>query len=281
MATLQEHQAVLLELLEEFDRVCKKHHIQYQLFAGTALGAVRHRGFIPWDDDLDVALLRTEYDKLLKLPATEWGSAYYFQGEYSAHWPWHFSKLRKNNTTCLEKYHPKDEQTHQGIYIDIFPLDQACGCELGRKLQYLASRVVLAKSLDKRGYETSSKKKKAFIALCRLLPTKCFLSMTKGKGNTGYVHSFLGGTSSYKKGLYPRAWMEKTVLADFEGKKFPICAEYDQLLTAMYGDYMCPPDEAQRQIKKHALLVDTEKDYTAYEGYRDGMCFEVHTRSIR
>ena len=67
MTALQEHQAVLLELLRELDRVCTAHNIPYVLFAGTALGAARHRGFIPWDDDLDVALLRPDYERLLAL----------------------------------------------------------------------------------------------------------------------------------------------------------------------------------------------------------------------
>ena len=76
MATLKEHQAVLLELLVEFDRVCKKHNIHYMLFAGSALGAVRHHGFIPWDDDLDVALLREDYDRLMSLNQSEWNNSY-------------------------------------------------------------------------------------------------------------------------------------------------------------------------------------------------------------
>lgn len=120
MTALQEHQAVLLELLRELDRVCTAHNIPYVLFAGTALGAARHRGFIPWDDDLDVALLRPDYERLLALDDGCWGEKYFLQREFSPHWPLHFSKLRKNGTTCLEKYRPKDERSHRGIYIDVF-----------------------------------------------------------------------------------------------------------------------------------------------------------------
>ena len=81
MASLQEHQSVLFELLVEFDRVCRKNDIRYILFAGSALGAVRHQGFIPWDDDLDVALLREDYEKLIRLDAGEWNAEYYMQCE--------------------------------------------------------------------------------------------------------------------------------------------------------------------------------------------------------
>ena len=92
---LTAHQTLLLEMLKDFDAVCRKHHISYQLFAGTALGAVRHHGFIPWDDDVDVILMRSEYDRLLTEAAGDFDpERYYVQRENSAHWPMQFSKLR-------------------------------------------------------------------------------------------------------------------------------------------------------------------------------------------
>ena len=154
MRNLEKQQQVLAELLHEFDRVCKKYDIKYALFAGSALGAVRHRGFIPWDDDLDVVVERSDYEKLIKIAPEAFGDEYYFQVELSEHWPLPFSKLRKNGTTCLEKYHPKDKEIHQGIYIDVFPVDNASDNPLLRRVQFYASKVVLAKALDKRGYET-------------------------------------------------------------------------------------------------------------------------------
>lgn len=102
---LTAHQKLLLEMLKDFDSVCKKHHISYQLFAGTALGAVRHHGFIPWDDDVDVILMRSEYERLFNEASGDFDSEiYYVQQEHSPHWPMPFSKLRRNNTTCIEKY---------------------------------------------------------------------------------------------------------------------------------------------------------------------------------
>ena len=283
MSGIQEHRGVLLELLQELDRICKKHDIHYVLFAGTALGAVRHHGFIPWDDDLDVAMLREDYDRFMQVAPAELFRQYFLQIEFSEHWPMHFSKLRKNNTTCLEKYHPKDHQIHQGIYIDIFPLDNVAGNKLLRKLQFVCSKVVLAKTLFRRGYETDSWIKKLFIFGCRLLPLRPFYTIVKNKKamNSQYVHSFLGGSSSYRKSVYPRHWLAETMLVEFEGKQFPISAHYDALLTTIYGDYMKLPDENERKIKTHALLVDVNKNYTEYAGYRDGMKFDVYTRSIR
>lgn len=283
MSTLQEHQTVLLELLEEFGRVCKKHHIPYVLFAGSALGAVRHQGFIPWDDDLDILMLRPDYERFLEIAPSEVGEDYFVQGEFSEHWPLSFSKLRKNGTTCLEKYHPKDLEIHQGIYIDIFPCDNAADSRIGRKIQYLASRVVLAKTLSTRGYETDSTLKKLFMAGCRLLPLKPLhrLALGRGKTQSKTVHTFFGGTSKLEKGLFPRVWIAETTEMPFEHLVEPVSKHYDALLTKLYGDYMTLPPEEDRKCKVHALLVDVERPYTEYEHYRDGMEFDVYTRSIR
>jgi lipopolysaccharide cholinephosphotransferase len=282
MRNLKEQQAVLLELLHEFDRICKKHRIPYVMFCGSAIGAVRHNGIIPWDDDLDVSMLRNDYERFLKIAPTELNEQYYLQAEGSAHWMMNFSKLRKNNTTYLEKFHPKDKQMHQGIYIDIFPCDNASDKEWIRKVQFYASRVALAKSLWKRGYETGSIKKKLFMSLCSILPEKPFkkISMMKNKSDSRYVQTFLACTSRYKKGVYERVWFTETTEIAFEDMIVPISAHYDALLTKLYGDYMQIPSEEDRKIKEHAILIDTERNYTEYEHYRDGMVWDVHTRNI-
>lgn len=283
MASLKEHQEVLFELLKEFDRVCQKNNIKYILFAGSALGAVRHHGFIPWDDDLDVALLREDYDRLIHLDASEWNNAYYLQREYSDHWPMYFSKLRKNNTTCLEKYHPKDSKIHQGIYIDVFPVDNASDSTIVRKLQFFSSKVIHARTCWQRGYDTTSLFKKTAMILSVLFPLKLLnhiATMRKNKEST-VVHSFLGGSINYKKGIFPRTWITETIETQFENLMVPISAHYHELLTMQYGDYMILPPEEKRECKVHAILVDTGKNYTEYEHYRDGMTFDILTRSIR
>ena len=282
--TLQQHQQALAGMLRELDRVCRKHGIAYQLFAGTALGAVRHKGFIPWDDDLDVVMLREDYDRFLALaPAELDGEKFFLQQEFSRHWPMFFSMLRLNNTACLEKYHPKDPEEHEGVYVDIFPCDNACNSPLGRKLQFLASKVVIAKSLDKRGYDTDSGKKKLFMALCRLLPRAPFLALTQNrKGrDSQWVHVFLGASSKLEKSVFPRRWIAECVEADFEGGRYPVSAHYDDLLTVLYGDYRTLPPESERTCKVHAILVDLEHSWKDYAGYRDNMTFTEYTRSIR
>lgn len=278
-----EHHQTLVVLLSEFDRVCKHLNIPYILFAGTMLGAVRHEGFIPWDDDLDVMMLREDYDRFLcEANAVLDQEKFFLQKEFSEHWPMFFSKLRLNNTTCLEKYHPKDLKTHQGIYMDIFPCDNGANSGTGRKVQFLASKVVIAKSLYKRGYETDNKKKELFMAFCRLLPMKPFLWLTKrGRTDSSLVHSFLGGASEFSKNVYPRAYFADRVDMSFENDRYPVSAYYDKLLHQLYGEYMVLPPEEQRAMKQHAVLVDVENSYENYLHYQEAMQFEIHTRSIR
>lgn len=165
------HQTLLLEMLKDIDIVCKRRRISYQLFAGTALGAVRHHGFIPWDDDVDIIMSRSEYERFFKEAAKDFDETLYFaQQEHSAHWPMPYSKLRRNNTTCIEKYYPKDLKTHQGVYVDIFPCDNLSDCTLMRKIQFCVSKIIIAKSLYARGYETNSVIKKLFMQVCRMFP---------------------------------------------------------------------------------------------------------------
>lgn len=281
---LSEHQKVLLSMLKDFDAVCEKHGIRYMLFAGTALGAVRHSGFIPWDDDADVIMMRSDYERFFKCAAKDFDTEkYYVQREYGAHWPMQFSKLRLNNTACIEKYHPKDPELHQGIYIDIFPCDNLSDNKAVRKLQFLASKIVIAKALYARGYETDSFAKKCFMQLCRPLPLEPFKRICiRRKDSSSYmVHSFFAASKSYEKSIFPREWFEKTMRVPFEDAEFPVSCQCSELLTKLYGDYERIPPPEERRCKEHAAILDTEHSYTEYLDEQRKMKIDVYTRSIR
>ena len=281
---LKQHQNIMNEMLQEIDRICRKNHIKYMLFAGTALGAVRHKGFVPWDDDLDIVMQRTEYERFMKIAPKEMDTEkYYLQQEFSEHWPMFFSKLRKNNTACIERYIPKDEKVHQGIYIDIFPCDNLSDARWKRWIQFVISKMVIAQSLDKRGYLTDNRLKKIMLVLSRYLPQRTMLRIVQDRKDkdSKMVHTFFAAASKYEKNVFPREWFEQTREIEFEGKQYPISKYYDEMLTKIYGDYMTPLAESEREYKIHAELVDFENSYEKYTGIQKKMKFENYTRSIR
>lgn len=281
---LNSHQRLLLSMLKDLDAVCRAEDIRYMLFAGTALGAVRHGGFIPWDDDLDILLPRGEYARLLDaLQRRLDPEMYYVQRAFSPHWPMQFSKLRLNGTTCIERFRAKDPAMHQGVYIDIFPCDNLADGRVGRVLQFLAAKVVIAKALYARGYETSSLLKKSFMQLCRLLPLQPLrrCAERRGDADTRDMHTFFAGSSRYGKSVFPRAWLTETVPMPFEDGAFPVSKHYDALLRRLYGDYQTPlPPEARGQ-KVHAVILDLERPYTDYLEQQKTMRIDAYARSIR
>ncbi len=271
-------------MLKDIDRVCKDNDIQYMLFSGTALGAVRHKGFIPWDDDLDVIMLRNQYYRFLDVAEKSLDTEKYFvQKEHSTHWPMQFSKLRLNNTACIEKYRAKDPKMHQGVYIDVFPCDNLADSKLMRILQFGSAKIVIAKSLYARGYETSSLLKKAFMQFCRLLPSDPFIKncIRKKDNNSAKVHTFLAGGSRYKKCVFDRRVFEESENMLFEGSLFPVSTRFDEMLTTMYGDYKRIPEDADKLCKKHVAILDLHNSYTNYLDEQKTMKIDTLTKSIR
>ena len=134
--------------------------------------------------------------------------------------------------------HPKDPLIHQGVYIDIFPCDNLSDRPLMRKLQFAASKIVIAKALYARGYETNSFVKKLFMQLCRVLPREKLERFCANRDDvhTSMCHTFFAAGKKYGKNIFPRAWFEETVELPFEDGAFPVSAHYDALLSRLYGD---------------------------------------------
>lgn len=280
---IKPHQQALFEMLCDLDRVCKENQITYMLFGGSLLGAVRHKGFIPWDDDVDVIFSREDYEKFLRIAQQQLPKDKYFvQAEFSEHWPMFFSKLRKNNTAFIERYIAKDQETHMGIYIDLFPYDRLSSNKVVQFLQFAASKIVIAKSLDTRGYLTDSTLKKIMLVLCRHIPTKALNRFVQHRGpHTGMVHTFFAASSKFSKNVFPETWFTETTNLEFEGGHFPCTAHSHELLTKLYGDYMTEPPPEQRGCKVHGEIIDLEHSYEEYKGVQETMEFEEYTRSIR
>ena len=149
-------------------------------------------------------------------------------------------------------------------------------------MQFAASKVVIAKALDRRGYDTDSIAKKMVMAACRLLPQRLFLRLAqRGRAEGDVVHTFFAAGRKYEKNVIPRRFLTERCEVTFEGGTYPAPADYDACLTWLYGDYMTLPPPEDRVCKQHSILIDTEHSYEEYADYREGMTFEVYTRSIR
>lgn len=218
MKNIEKLHKVLFEMLNDFDIFCRENNIEYSLAYGTLLGAVRHKGFIPWDDDLDVMMTRENYKKFLSLFSNN--EKYTLQKE-QVDYPLYFSKLRKNKTAFIEniKYRKPYRNIHQGIFIDIFPADKVSKNPISRFIQTIFSNILISQALFLRGYQTKNMLKHLFMfASALFIPCRkaMFRFIEKFNLNTDYDYYcyFFGET---KKILINRDWMNLLERREFNG----------------------------------------------------------------
>lgn len=251
---------VEMDLLMELDRVCKKHGLTYYADSGTLLGAIRHQGFIPWDDDLDVAMMREDYEKLCRVAPGEFQDPYFFQTEYTdpgtlrGH-----AQLRHSDTTAVLKNEIHGAYTYnQGIFIDIFPLDNCVEDDerLDRQMEdaakamdlcYQAANVTDRSSGRPEGGNLKRRLSRGFMRALLKGPGKPFMDrhvlfrryekvLTRyNQEETPYVMNF-----RYRKRRRPKAFYEGTVEVPFEFITIPVMKGYDGQLRLQFGDYMTP-----------------------------------------
>lgn len=253
--TLRELQLTELELLQEVDRICKKCNIKYNIIAGTLLGAVRHGGFIPWDDDADVALLRSEYEKFRQACKTELDTTrFYFQDHRrTPGYRWGYGKLRRKDTLFLRE-HQEHMPYKQGVFIDIFPLDYVpenyfCRC-IHNFVCFVYRKFFWAKV--GKVADKSRIKRKMYDMMDRI-PEKelkssfnWFIKWTNRK-KTGWVRILTFPTPNKTYG-YRTKWYEESVDTVFEGVTFRGIKDYDEYLSFKFGNYMELPPKNQRKV---------------------------------
>ncbi len=237
--------AVELAILEKFDQVCQKHHLTYFAFFGTLLGAVRHQGFIPWDDDIDIVMLRNEYEKFQAIAPQEFSDPYFFQSSYNDNMLWTLSKIRDSRTTAIEF---DDPELNQGIFIDIFPLDDAPdgspAMNTVSKIQSLIWRAIVE---PQRLYERMQQGERFILDRDMLsdilnmdirLRFKTFESFCLSHfGKSEWVNFIAYIIANSSEPPLKREWFQKIEYLPFENIKIPVPAEYDKILTTLYGDY--------------------------------------------
>lgn len=254
-------QGLQLDIMLEVKRICEAHNLRYFLVGGSLLGAIRHGGFIPWDDDLDIAMPRKDYDAFISICTTELDSQYYLHTTETDSLYWlPFAKVRKNGT-YLEEESITPITTHKGIYIDIFPLDVAV--KPGGPILYFQKQMVkilAAVVMVKRGLQLRKPKGLAKrIIVCLAAPfsisflIKCQrkIMTLHNKKNTEYWVN-LGSNYNYIKQTIPVSKYCPPRVTDFEGEKLQIPNEYEYILTRIYGDYMRLPPEEKR-VARHAV----------------------------
>lgn len=260
--------AKILETLKAVDAVCGAHGLRYYIWAGTMIGAIRHKGFIPWDDDLDIAMPRPDYDRLVS-NAKEWLPEPYelVAAETDDVYPLPFGKIQDASTTLIERLHLR---YLGGVYIDVFPIDGCPDNALARKLHFARyeyyKRVLYLLFRDpyKHGHGPSS----WLPLLCRKMYSLKDVQGRISRLLHRYDYDSCRLVADYDDGS--KGAMDKGIIGNpapyvFEGVTVKGVERYHEYLSNKYGDYMTiPKQDKQRQHNFH--VIDMERSYKDYKG---------------
>ena len=267
-SNLRKLQLVQVEILEIIDSISKKNNINYSLYAGSLLGAVRHGGFIPWDDDLDVCMLRKDYNKFVDVWSKETHNGYILQNkENTPTFTQSFTKIRKESTTYIQ-YEWEKGLYDTGIFVDVFPIDRLPDSKIKRMLFFwncmryqlytrefappksnflirFGSRLLLLFS-DK---NSRSRKRKVLLS-----------KITKYNENNSLELLSIESMSRMRVTL-PCDLLDFFVTIQFENSKYMCVKEWDVYLKQTYGNYMELPPVVERTWTHSPILLDFSNSY--------------------
>lgn len=264
-----------LNMFKEFIEICEKHHLKYFLLGGTLLGAVRHKGFIPWDDDIDVGMPREDYEKFLTLAQRHLSEHYFLQTFVTdPDFPLNFAKIRDNRTTFIENS-VKNIKMNHGIYIDVFPLDYYPDDKLRQAQFDLANRMLTMRILKVFSLPievTGGRFKVMMRNIVSMILNIAYPTvrsavekrdkLIKRNGISSLLANFSGAWG--KKEICPSEWFGEGSTHEFEGLQVKGPLRYHEYLERLYGDYMQPPPPEKRRGHHYADVIDCDAPYTFY-----------------
>lgn len=259
MTDLRHLQLVILSILKDIDNFCNANNIQYYLAYGSALGAIRHNGFIPWDDDIDIVMDNKNYQMFISIAKKEFQVDKYFIEEGLKDWPMPFSKVRLRGTTyCeLESY---DMRGENGIYVDVFKMDNVSSNKYLAKWQYICAKYYLCYTLSQRSFKSAPFYKKLLMWSAFPLKIKVLREFILGQvekyndKETEYYGCFYT-RYGFHGSVIPCRFYGKPAFVDFENLKMPVPENWNAYLTYIYGHYMTLSPE-KKQIGLHLTNID-------------------------
>lgn len=244
-----------LSILDEVAEFCDKENINYFLTAGTLIGAIRHKGYIPWDDDIDICMLREDYEKFIRIFPRNHDNLYIYKHDEKEHpeCPFFFTKVCKRGTVINEFFLDNDKIKGCGVNIDIFPIDRSPSYE---KAKRAINKIMMIKRLV--GIKSSQKDFSSLKGIGKYLISLLLMPISVNFFNR-MLNNVLAKECS-KDGQFAACMVwgygEREIISsdtfnssidvDFEGRKFKAMKKYEVYLTAVYGDYMKLPPEEQR-----------------------------------
>ena len=261
----------ILEIMVFIDKICRENNIEYSIMGGTALGAVRHGGFIPWDDDLDIFMTIDNYEKFKKVFNSLKQDKFVLQEWKVVDEYLEYAKVRMNGTTFIEENFKDDKKLHQGIYVDIMILHKCPKNKFVQKIIYYISKYLVLVGLLERNWKAKTSTQKVVADIVRILPNKLFAKLGYKiiyhydktlKDN--FVWCYYITKAKFNQGIFEKDMFEELEDIKFENVYLKAPKKIKEYLEKRYGNYMKLPSESERKENIHAYIWDTEKDYKEY-----------------
>ena len=265
--------AIELDLLFEVAKICERHNIQYYFIGGSLLGAIRHKGFIPWDDDIDIMMRRKDYELFAEAAQKELESPYFLQTTLTDNCWCDIMRVCNSNTTGIRKILQHTENVNKGIFIDIFPLDVVSNNRFFREIRFKAVSIS-SRLASYYSFEMSDSWKSKVISKILHLPffkidiKKWYMHVNRLASSTNYKKPHqLGIIISTPAPLEKECWneecLERMINVPFEFFSIKIPEKYDEILKSEFGNYMELPPEENRG-KWHNTIFDPDTPFEIY-----------------